>query len=112
CRMDPSRSVAQDLRKRARVSRYHERNVGMFTREQYLNSVRSEVQVIKHLHSKVPQEKLDYRPTPKQRSLQELLNALPSNLALAKHVITGDWSTVQQTMSETQEAAQKNFVGT
>lgn len=84
----------------------------MFTREQYLNSIRHEVSVIKHLHTKVPKAKLDYRPTPKQRSLQELLVHLPTNLSIAKQVIADDWSDIQATMQKTREDAQKDFNAT
>jgi len=84
----------------------------MFTREQFLNSVRHEVNVIKHLYTKVPKDKLDYRPTSKQRSLQDLLVHLPTNLAIAKQVISGDWSDIQPTMQKTREDAQKDFNAT
>ena len=84
----------------------------MFTTEQFINAVKHEVAVIKHLYTKVPKDKLGYRPTPGQRSLQELLDFLPCNLALMKHLINGDWATVQQTMQEVQAAAAKDFNAT
>ena len=84
----------------------------MFTNEQFLQSIGHEVQVLKHLLTKVPKDKLDYRPTPGQRSLQELLTHLPTNLAISKHVISGDWATAQETMKSVREAAQKDLNGT
>lgn len=84
----------------------------MLTREQYLNAIRAEVQVIKHLASKAPKEKLEYRPTPKQRSLQELLAHLPTNLAISKQLISGDWSDIQPYLQKVREDAQKDLNGT
>jgi len=84
----------------------------MFTREQFLNSVRHEVNVIKHLHTKVPKDHLDYRPTPKQRSLQELLEYLPVNLAVTKQLIADDWSDVGANFQQIREDARKDFNAT
>jgi len=84
----------------------------MFTTEQYLNAMRKEVAVLKHLYTKVPKDKLDYRPTPSQRSLRELLNYMPMNITLIRLHINGEWSTVQQIRKEVEEAAAKDFCGT
>ena len=84
----------------------------MLTRDQFLNSVRHEVAVIKHLYTKVPKDKLGYKPTPKQRSLQEVLNNLPCNLTIAKQLIQADWSDIQATLKQVQESAQKDFPAT
>ena len=48
----------------------------MITRDQLLESMRHEANVIKHLATKVPPGQLDWRPTPKQRSTLELLRYL------------------------------------
>ena len=45
----------------------------MITKEQLLDSMRHETEVIKHLATKVPEGALGYRPTPGQRSLGELM---------------------------------------
>ncbi|MCW8131137.1 MAG: hypothetical protein KIS92_12380 [Planctomycetota bacterium] len=84
----------------------------MFNLDQFLNCVQHEVNVIKHLYTKVPKDKLDYRPTPKQRSLSEVIQHLPTNLAIAKQVISGDWSDTGPTMQAVREAALKDFNGT
>lgn len=84
----------------------------MFSVDQFLNAVQHEVNVIKHLYTKVPKDKLDYRPTPKQRSLKELIQHLPVNLSVAKQVISGDWSDFQATTQPVREAALQDFNGT
>lgn len=48
----------------------------MITKEQYIQSLTWEIQVIKHLAEKVDPAQLDYRPTPKQRSTLELMQYL------------------------------------
>ena len=45
----------------------------VLTREELIASLQHEVQILVHLASKVDKTKLDYRPTPKQRSTLELL---------------------------------------
>jgi len=85
----------------------------MFTRQDYIDSVNHEVAVIKHLHSKVPPGKLDFRPTEKQRSLQELLEYIPCNLAaIAKHLLSGDFSAAKGTFDAVKESARADFPGT
>lgn len=48
----------------------------MISREDFLQSLRQEADVCKHLFGKVTPDMLDYRPTSNQRSLQELLLAI------------------------------------
>ncbi|HEV7424326.1 MAG TPA: hypothetical protein VGO21_04005 [Candidatus Paceibacterota bacterium] len=45
----------------------------MITKEQYIESLVREIEIIKHLAGKVDPTKLDYRPTEKQRSTLELM---------------------------------------
>jgi hypothetical protein len=45
----------------------------VLTREELIASLQHEVHILVHLASKVDKTKLDYRPTPKQRSTLELL---------------------------------------
>lgn len=45
----------------------------MISKEQYLASLEHEFKAIRHLATKIKPEFLDYRPTPGQRSLLELL---------------------------------------
>ena len=48
----------------------------MYTREQFWKSVVNEVRIIKHLATKIPEGKGDYRPSEAQRSTLELLQYL------------------------------------
>jgi len=48
----------------------------VLTKEEVIAALQHEVRVLLHLASKVDPAKLDYRPTPKQRSLLELLQYL------------------------------------
>ena len=48
----------------------------MITKEQFIESFVKEIEIIKHLAEKVDKTKLDYRPTPGQRSTFELLQYL------------------------------------
>lgn len=48
----------------------------VLTKADFISSLRHEVHILVHLCSKVRPEMLDYRPTPKQRSLIELLRYL------------------------------------
>jgi len=45
----------------------------ILTKEELLSCLRTEVRLVLHLASKVDSTKLDYRPTPKQRNLLEVL---------------------------------------
>lgn len=45
----------------------------VLTKEELIASLQNEVRILVHLASKVDRNKLDYRPTPKQRSIMELL---------------------------------------
>ncbi len=48
----------------------------MFSENQYIESIRLETNICKHLHSKTSVEIPDYRPTENQRSVIELLQYL------------------------------------
>ncbi|PYT19806.1 MAG: hypothetical protein DMG58_35465 [Acidobacteria bacterium] len=45
----------------------------VLTKDELINALQNEMRILHHLASKVDPAKLDYRPTPKQRSLLELL---------------------------------------
>ena len=45
----------------------------VLTKEELIGSLQNEVRIFLHLASKIDRGKLDYRPTPKQRSTLELL---------------------------------------
>ena len=48
----------------------------VLSKEELIGSLQNEVRILLHLASKVDQGKLDYRPSPKQRSTLELLQYL------------------------------------
>ena len=60
----------------------------VLTKEELIASLRSEVRILVHLAGKVDKLKLDYRPTPKQRSTLELLQYMaimgPTQVAAIK----------------------------
>ena len=60
----------------------------VLTKSELVGSLKNEVRILLHLASKIDRQKLDYRPTPKQRSTIELLQYLsimgPSIVQAAK----------------------------
>ena len=48
----------------------------VLTKEELIATLQNEVRILLHLASKIDPNKLDYRPTPKQRSTMELLQYL------------------------------------
>lgn len=48
----------------------------VLTKEELISSLQNEVRILLHLASKIDRSQLDYRPTPKQRSILELLRYL------------------------------------
>lgn len=48
----------------------------VLTKDELISSLQKEVRILLHLATKVDRAKLDYRPTPKQRSTLELLRYL------------------------------------
>jgi hypothetical protein len=60
----------------------------VLTKEELISSLRREVRILVHLAGKVDKSKLDYRPTPKQRSTLELLQYMaimgPTQVAIIK----------------------------
>lgn len=63
----------------------------MYTKENFEKSFKNELRVIKHLATKIPEGKGDYRPSPSQRSTLELLQYLSGvGSATMKAVLTSD----------------------
>jgi hypothetical protein len=48
----------------------------MFSKADIIHEILLEIKIIKHLATKIPEGGLEYRPTPKQRNLLELLQYL------------------------------------
>jgi hypothetical protein len=84
----------------------------MISRETFIESVQAEVAIIKHLHTKLPKANLDYRPTPSQRSLSELLAYIPCTPAAVPFFISGDMSNIRASMDKIQNDARNDFVAT
>ena len=65
----------------------------MITKTQLLDSIRHETNVIRHLATKVPEGAYDYRPTPGQRSLGELMHYMTRmSLVPTLFAVDGDWT--------------------
>ena len=45
----------------------------VLSKSEFISSLQDEVRILLHLASKIDRSTLDYRPTPKQRSMLELL---------------------------------------
>lgn len=60
----------------------------ILSKQELIGTLQNEVRILLHLAGKVDRAKLDYRPTPKQRSIKELLSYLsvmgPALIAAAK----------------------------
>jgi len=60
----------------------------VFTKQELISSLQNEVRILLHLSGKIDKSKLDYRPTPKQRSILELLQYIaimgPTQITAAK----------------------------
>jgi hypothetical protein len=70
----------------------------MMTRDQLLDSIASEMRIIRHLASKVPSGAMDWRPTPGQRSTIELLRYLSTAaIDLTRMLLSGTWDTAAVT---------------
>ena len=64
----------------------------MLTKTEFLTALREEIRVTVHLGSKLQAEHLGYRFSPAQRSLQELLAYLATQLSSAVgYFVTGSW---------------------
>jgi hypothetical protein len=75
----------------------------VLTKSELVASLQNEVRIVLHLASKIDRAKLDYRPTPKQRSTLELLQYLtimgPALLQAAKAGTfdPASWTVAEQT---------------
>ena len=82
----------------------------MITTEQLLASMRHETKVIQHLATKVPAGKLDWRPTPGQRSTLELLQYLTTcAIVPTKAMIAGHWDDAEALENASQDVTPANF---
>ena len=76
----------------------------VFSKAELISSLQNEVRILLHLATKIDRTKLDYRPTPKQRSTIELLRYLAMmGPTLAKAARAGSfdptaWQTAQKAL--------------
>jgi hypothetical protein len=82
----------------------------VLTKAELTSSLRNEVRILLHLASKIDRTKLDYRPTPKQRSTLELLRYMaimgPTQLTVIEQGVF-DRPTLSATWSPAEAAAAK-----
>ena len=82
----------------------------MITRDQLIDSMRFEARIIKHLATKIPAGKLDWRPTPKQRSTLELLQYLTTCGSIGvKMIINGNWDHAEALEKASASVTPQNF---
>jgi hypothetical protein len=81
----------------------------VLTKSELIASLQNEVRILLHLAGKVDRTKLDYRPTPKQRSTLELLRYLTiMGPALVQATKAGTFDPAAWTTAE-QSAASRDF---
>jgi hypothetical protein len=78
----------------------------VLTKPELIGSLQNEVRILLHLASKVDRDKVDYRPTPKQRSTLELLRYLTiMGPALVQAAKAGKFDPAAWTAAEEASAA-------
>jgi len=84
----------------------------MITKQQILDDCRHETNVIKHLATKVPAGKLDWRPTPGQRSVLELMQYITAAAQMgAVYCVTGNWEHAPGLSQASQAVTADSFAG-
>lgn len=82
----------------------------MFTLEQLQESILDETRIIKHLYTKIDPVKLDYRPTPKQRSTLELLQFMAQmGVGSVEAVLAGNIEPFKEQAARQEEVTYENF---
>lgn len=82
----------------------------MITRDQLLASMRHEVRVIQHLATKLPPGSLEWRPTPAQRSVVELLRYLTTCGSIGvTYAASGSWERSDQLEKDAESVTLEGF---
>jgi hypothetical protein len=82
----------------------------MITKQQLLDSMKEECRIIKHLATKVPEDGLDYRPSPGQRSTLELMKYLTRGAIVpAIHAVTDSWEHGEEYEKQAEQVTPENF---
>jgi hypothetical protein len=82
----------------------------MYTKENFWKSVSNEVRIIKHLVTKIPAGKADYRPSESQRSTLELLQYLSATgMSTIKTMLTENTKTYEEYTAFKESVTVENF---
>ena len=82
----------------------------MYTREQFWKSASNEVRIIKHLATKIPEGKGDYKPSEAQRSTLELLQYLSATgMTTMKVMLTENTKSYEDYVSWKEGVTLENF---
>ena len=81
----------------------------VLTKEELIRALQNEVRILLHLASKIDRNKLDYRPTPKQRSTLELLRYLTTSGPALIQYAKGQPMDADAIAEATQAANSRNF---
>jgi hypothetical protein len=82
----------------------------LITKRQFLDACHHEIAVVKHLATKVPPERLEWRPTPGQRSILELLRYLSACAVVpVRAMIAGSWDHAEAVERATEGVALETF---
>jgi DinB family protein len=82
----------------------------MLSKDQFLDSMRQEIKIIKHLATKVPPGTWNWRPTPGQRSTLELLRYLTYCGTIgAIHAVTDNWDHAEAMEKAAESVTPENF---
>ncbi|MEM7166565.1 MAG: hypothetical protein AAF581_13950 [Planctomycetota bacterium] len=82
----------------------------MFTKAQALASMQHECLVIQNLATHMTDAHMDYRPTPGQRSLLELIQYLSvAAHIVARNIVTGNWDHAAEYSERSKSVTRENF---
>ena len=82
----------------------------MLTKEQLLESMLAEIRIVKHLATKLQPGKLNWRPTPGQRSMLELMQYLTTcGIVPALAAINGSWDDSDALEKAAESVTPENF---
>lgn len=83
----------------------------MITREEYIESLKQEFKILKHLHSKILPGTENFRFSDNQRSILELMQYLSiSTIAGLECILVGNGSPFQEYGAKSKETTLENFV--
>jgi len=82
----------------------------LITKDQLVASMRHETKIIKHLAEKIPADKLEWRPTPGQRSTGELLKYLTVSADIpCVNLFTNNWDHAEEMSAQAETVTADTF---